>query len=518
MTLTYIAAGIILLGLCIFVHELGHLLGGKMVGIKARVFSLGFGKPLVKKQIGDTTYQVAIFPLGGYCQFYGEHDHEEGRERVDDGYDFLAAHPLKRIVAVIMGPLFNLIFGIMLFFTMNMIGYEVPTNRIILADEPSVGTPAEKAGLKDGDEIVSVNGKKINSFMDIQSAVVFSDGKEINIGALRESEEKTFNVTPVRPDAGGHYSIGVMPYGEKVLVRGVVEGGPAQRAGLNFMDQILDVDGSPVQRPVDFIDAVKNRAGETVNITVLSRGEKDTVSLVPELKKFIKLSKTDNSANVKSGIEIGLDNIEVLMQQKEVRVNGEPLSNAEDLLLIAEKRGDTAITLSINGNEYEGVPSVEERAIVGIIPGVAPEEKMLEFGFTEGLANAFVEPYRFIVYNLKGIGMLFSGEMEVRENLAGPIRIVKFAGDVAYYEGLSSFILMMAKISIILMVMNLLPIPMVDGSHIIFYTIEIIRGKPLNRKLMEGIQTVGIIMLLSLAAFVIINDISMLPFVQRLFH
>ena len=101
MTLTYILGAFILLGLCIFVHELGHLLGGKMVGIKARIFSMGYGKGVLKKKIGDTTYQVTLIPLGGYCQFYGE---DPSEQRSGEGFEFLSAHPLKRIVTVAMGP------------------------------------------------------------------------------------------------------------------------------------------------------------------------------------------------------------------------------------------------------------------------------------------------------------------------------------------------------------------------------------------------------------------------------
>jgi regulator of sigma E protease len=114
--------------------------------------------------------------------------------------------------------------------------------------------------------------------------------------------------------------------------------------------------------------------------------------------------------------------------------------------------------------------------------------------------------------------MLFSGRLDVRENVSGPIRIAKIAGDVAYHRGIVAFILLMAKISIILMVMNLLPIPAVDGSHIIFYTIEAIRGKPLKESIMVRIQSAGILILIILGALVIFNDISQLPIVQRLFN
>src|SRR4030042_5933173 len=102
MIFTYILSAVILLGLCIFVHELGHLLGGKLVGIKAKVFSMGYGKGILKKKFGDTTYQITLIPFGGYCQFYGE---DPSEERTGQGFEFLSAHPFKRIVTVAMGPI-----------------------------------------------------------------------------------------------------------------------------------------------------------------------------------------------------------------------------------------------------------------------------------------------------------------------------------------------------------------------------------------------------------------------------
>jgi len=149
--------------------------------------------------------------------------------------------------------------------------------------------------------------------------------------------------------------------------------------------------------------------------------------------------------------------------------------------------------------------------------GIVFETVYVKYGPVDGLVQSVLEPWDFLVMNIKGFGMLFSGKMDVRENLSGPIRIAKIAGDVLYYRGIADFILLMAKISVILMFMNLLPIPAVDGSHLVFYIIEAIRGKPISEKIMIKIQTFGVVFLIVLGVFVIINDITMLPFVQNLF-
>jgi len=120
--------------------------------------------------------------------------------------------------------------------------------------------------------------------------------------------------------------------------------------------------------------------------------------------------------------------------------------------------------------------------------------------------------------NIKGLAMMIKGKLSVRENLSGPIRIGEIAGHVLYYRGVADFVILIAKISVILMFMNLLPIPAVDGSHLIFYTIEIIRGKPIDEKIMAKIQTFGIIFLITLGVLVIINDISMLQFIRDIFQ
>jgi regulator of sigma E protease len=149
--------------------------------------------------------------------------------------------------------------------------------------------------------------------------------------------------------------------------------------------------------------------------------------------------------------------------------------------------------------------------------GVMFENVYVKYGLAEGLRQSIVEPRDFLVMNIKGLAMMIKGKLSVRENLSGPIRIGEIAGYVLYYRGVADFVLLIAKISVILMFMNLLPIPAVDGSHLIFYTIEIIRGKPIDEKIMAKIQTFGIVFLITLGVFVIINDISMLQFIQNIF-
>ncbi len=518
MAITYIIAAVVLLGLCVFVHELGHLLGGKLVGIKAKVFSLGYGKGFIKKQIGDTTYQVTLIPLGGYCQFYGE---DPSEERSGKEYEFLSAHPLKRIVTVAMGPLFNLFFGILIFFIMNMAGYTKETNRIYIPEQMRSGkyeSPAHRAGLKNGDRIVDINGHSVQGFADIQSRVFFSEGKRLRIKAERDGRSFTTDVIPQNDEGSGRFTIGVIPFGTKVMIGGVVEGEAAEKAGFREMDEVVLMDGRPVDSPEDFTGYIKERAGREIVVGMVRSGREMSVKITPRNGELIVLRNGKGAAAEEL---LGLMNNEAtkeFMTKGKIRVKGSTVWSFNELKSAVTAAGGREMKMTLEGVDYTGYASTERRGFIGVYPVISPEMIEVRYGPGDAAVHAMTEPYEFIVLNLKGMGMLFSGKINVRENLSGPIRIAKIAGDVAYYKGISAFIILMAKISIILMVMNLLPIPVVDGGHLVFFTIEAIRGKPLSEKMMQRIQTAGVVILILIGVFVIINDISMLPVIQRFFR
>lgn len=515
----YIVATLVLLGLCVFVHELGHLLGGKLVGIKARVFSLGFGHGIIKKEINGTTYQIAPFPLGGYCSFYGENatDEREGK-----GYEFLTAAPWRRIVTVLAGPFFNLLFGILIFFVMNLSGYLSETNRIIVPDYLKSGdyvSPAFASGLQSGDRILTINGKKINTFGDIQNSVVFSSGKLLTVVAERGGEKKTFSLNAKRFGDKGYFTIGVVPYGTKILVAGLVENEPAAKAGLQERDEIISINGETITATDSFITRMRASAGKKLDINILRAGKPLTVSVTPRLREMLTVENAHQPRYGKESSTVITDNMQAVkdgISKGSVSFNGTKVTGFDQLQkFIAASAGKSA-TLTTADSSFTGTVKYESFGFLGVEPALSPEMQKVRFGFGEAVFKALTDPYDFVVMNLKGLGMLVGGKLNVRENLSGPIRIGKIAGDTAYYNGVSAFIVLMAKISIILMVMNLLPIPAVDGSLIIFFTIEWIIRRPLNEKLMERIQLGGFIFIIMLSVFVIFNDLSFFPFFQKI--
>ena len=530
----YVVSAVVLLGLCIFIHELGHLIGGRLVGIKAEVFSIGYGKGVLKKKFGDTTYQLTLIPFGGYCKFYGE---DPSDERKGESYEFLSAHPLKRIVVVIMGPLFNLFFGIVLFFMMNMVGYPVPTNKVLIPEYLKSGkhiSPAYRAdkkpgeGILTGDRVIEIDGNSIHGFPDLQSRVLFSEGKPLSIKVEREvngtKKILEFTVTPERLEEKGHYLIGLMPYGDRILVVSTVPGEPAEKAGLEQFDEIISINGTRMKDEEKFIEYVRASANKKLSMRINRRGKEVTVAVVPREKEVLVMKGFEHSGFEGESQDLMISApdrlalIKKAIQAKTVRINDVTVDSFESFKRIVAAGRGKRIKLENAGGTYYGTIEYEKFGFIGVDPSIAPDLVTRSFGVVDSLGNSLSEPVDFIVMNLKGIGMLFTGQLSVRENLSGPIRIMKIAGDTAHYRGVSAFIILMAKISIILMVMNLLPIPVVDGSYILFFLFEAIRGKPINQKLMERINLVGITLLIMLGIFVIFNDLSVMPFIQKLFN
>jgi regulator of sigma E protease len=516
--MVYIIAMIILLGLCVFVHELGHLLGGKLVGIKARTFSIGFGKGIIKKEWNGTTWQIAPIPLGGFCSFYGE---DAGATLEGKSYEFLTAAPWRRIVTVLAGPLFNLFFGIILFFIMNLVGYTTDTNKVVIPDELRSGeyvSPAFTAGIQNGDKVIAINGKKIVGFLDIQNTVVFSDGKPLVFKIERGTEVKEITVTPKKFGEKSHYLAGLYPYGNRVLVRNVIPNEQASESGILEKDEIKALNGKVLSGVKEFHDTIRANTGKKIDFTIERRGKEIILPVIPREREVFSITLAETVS--KKAINLSSDTLGLFLkddfEKGTVLLNGDKVKTIDILKEKMNLVRDKDVTIGAGGKSFTGKAVYQKVGYVGIEMDSAPERMFVRFGVGEAFVKALVDPINFIVYNLKGIGMLISGKLNVRENVSGPIRIAKIAGDTLYYQGISVYIVLMAKISIVLMVMNLLPLPAVDGSHVIFYTIEWIRRKPLNQKIMERIQFGGFVFIILLSVFVIFNDITFLPVFDKI--
>ncbi len=188
----YIISAAVALGLLIFVHELGHFIFAKLFGVGVEKFSLGFGPKVVGRQFGETEYLISAFPLGGYVKMVGESPDAELAEE-DRHRSFMDKHPLKRIVIVAAGPVFNLLFAALLFIAIYMIGVPAATTKI---GEVVAGKPAAAAGVTSGDRVVSVNGKTVNRWDEFSAMIADSNGAPLDIRIKRGEEILSFRITP----------------------------------------------------------------------------------------------------------------------------------------------------------------------------------------------------------------------------------------------------------------------------------------------------------------------------------
>ena len=352
--LTTILATAVVLGILVFVHELGHFILAKKLGVGILKFSLGFGPKLIGKKIGETEYQIAVFPLGGFVKPLGEDPHEEIKE--EDRHRSLWAQPIwKRALIISAGPFFNFFLAAVLFSGANLIA-GVPSLPVIppVVEGVSPGYPAEMAGLKKGDRILSIDGKEISSWEELQSVVTNSQGKPLALRVKRDGEILEINVAP-------------KPFSEKNIF------GEENRA---FKIGVSPPPFEPIYKKVGPFAAVGSGLAQTWQV----------------------------------------------------------------------------IELTVIG-------------IVKLIERVIPAKE-----------------------------------------IGSPIMIAKMAGEQAR-RGLLSLAIFTAIISINLGVINLFPIPILDGGHLFFLSLEAVLGKPVSLRKMEIAQQIGLIFIILLMLFAIRNDL-----------
>ena len=422
--LIYLAAFVVAILLLVSLHEFGHYIVARWCGVKVLRFSVGFGKPFWKKQRGDTEWCLAPIPLGGYVKMV---DTREGEvAEADLPYAFDKQPPLKRIAIVVAGPLVNLILAVLLYVaSFNLYG--------VTEVKPWVGTVesdslAAKAGFQVGDRITSINGKAVHDWMDAQTELVI---------ALQ----------------AGNVTVGVQD------AQGVVTA------------RIMDVEANPAS-----VDAATQ--GQGVGIW--------PIKVKSEISQVLP-----NSAAERAGLKAG---------DKVISVNGQKLlgwkdwvdvikaSPGKDLRLDVQRQGQM-LSLMLRPDSEDKGQQLEGKA--GVAASIdndweAQVKTQREVGIGESVVLAAQKTWNLSALTLKFLGKLIMGEASIK-GISGPVSIGEMAGKSAMM-GLETYIQFLAVISISLGVMNLLPIPVLDGGHLLYYIIEWVRGKPLS----EHVQTVGL--------------------------
>ena len=437
-------AFIVAISLLIAVHEYGHFIVARKLGIKVEKFSIGFGPALISwwSRDGEVQYVIAAIPLGGYVKMLGENPSEQegdAKQQLSDE-DKLRAFdvqpPWKRASVAVAGPLFNFFFAIMAYMLIGWIGQSVMPPVIGNIAPASV---AEQSGMLEGDIIHTLNGSPVHSWSQVEekmkqvagnSAVMEVDrnGMIIPLRFYLSSTEQDVLLVNV-----SEVVLGISP-GVKVVVDSVAVNSAAEQGGILSGDHIFQAQGEPVTNIRELIEIIRSRAGETVSLQV--------------------------------------------------------------------QRDETVLNLSV-------IPAVDEsgygRIGVRLAASSIHEPVIYRMGVVEGLFFGFERTWEMTTMTVQVLGKMITSAISP-ENLGGPIAIAQLAGKTAEL-GLIAFMSFLALISVNLAVLNLLPVPVLDGGHLAYIALEKVRGKPLSPTTMERTQIIGIGLIVVLMLFAFYNDL-----------
>ncbi len=559
MVLFDIVVFILVLGLMIFFHELGHFLAAKACGIYVDRFSLGMPPRAFGIRLGETDYCIGALPLGGYVKMAGQEDApltEEEREQtyghVPEDRWFNKKPVWQRVIVIIAGPLMNMVLAVLLYGIVAAVGAEVRESDVdsrigqIMAGspastapmymfradgfEPVPGRAPDAVGWQTGDRILTINGGRIRNIMDVGIDAVLGGGSVMNVVLERANAEgtKTEYLSPVEPkplSKDKRMRFGVAPF-ETALISGVKDNSPAQERGILPGDEILRADGKIVDGPT-FVETIeKIPEGGSVSLEVQRGSETIPITVQPEtVGRFLGLEiwsswdlNGDLDANAEPVVTHVLPEIEKetgLKPKDIIKVfNGKPATIASMNEFERTHPGETAeieverpaILFGLLRKQEQltlKLPIASVRAI-----GVNLGAKMVfhRVSPSQVVPEAFNLTYQALARTMRTIAMLVTGGISPKE-LGGPVLIYQIT-TAAARVGYSWLLNITAFISVNLCVFNLLPLPMLDGSLLVYFAIEGIRRKPLDIKFLERIQQVGLVLIVGLLLYVTFNDVS----------
>ena len=435
--MTSLLAFLFVLGVLIFVHELGHFLVARRLGVRVLTFSLGFGPKILRVTRGDTEYCVSAIPLGGYVKMAGE---SLGDSRTGAGDEFMSKTKWERFLILVAGPAMNLILAVIVMWGVLFQGAEVPAYE---EERPVVGrvvddSPAARAGIRAGELIVSVAGRAVETWDELFVAVMPRAEREIPV-VVRDvaGRERTLDVVPEARTQFEMGDLGIGPTMRPQIIN-VTAGGPAERAGVEVGDVIVAIDGEEIAGN-ELVDRIGASAGTSLALTVRRDGQ------------------------------------------------------LTDLRVAPEQQGD--------------------RALIGV--GFSPYElRVMEPDFLEAFAMSLERNYEWSGLIFQTLVGLVTAETSPRQ-LVGPVGIAQLSGGAAQVGGVALFSLM-AMISLNLGILNLLPIPILDGGHIFIMAMEGVSRRDFSIRVKERMLMAGFVVLMMLMVTVIYNDLTRIEWIEGL--
>ncbi len=441
-----IVAAILLLGPLIAIHEFGHYIVARKLGVKVLVYSIGFGPTLLKwtSKKSGIQYQLSALPFGGYVKMLDEREGDVAEQDLPKAFN--RQHPWKRIAIVAAGPLINLAFAVVLFWILFLPSQEQLNTRV---GKVLPNTPAATVQMNVGDKITAVDGTPVTTWEKLNFALVDRVGEtgSIEVQADRNGQIQTFEL-PIQnflkdQSQSALDSLGFMPYRPPIaaIATKLSADGAAIRQGMKEGDKIIAIDGVKMNDWFDVVQTVQAAPEKLLKIDVLRQNQLVHLQIMPQAKR-------DNMGNV------------------------------------------------------SGVLGVQ--SIPGKITIPAEYKQTIQYSPTEAFVMAVDKTGQISGMILNSIVKMVRGLIGL-DNLSGPITIAKVAGQSAEM-GWQTFISFMALMSVSLGILNLLPIPMLDGGHLVYYFIELIRGKPVSEQIQLVGLKIGMVLLGSMMLLALFND------------
>lgn len=529
---------VVLICLTVFVHELGHFAVAKFFGVRVEVFSIGIGKKIWKRRRGDTEYAISLLPLGGYVKMFGD---ELGAD-IDSSqraYSFIHKPVLQRIAVVLAGPFMNLIFAILLFVGIAMFGED---QKAPVVGDISDSSMAYQVGFRSGDKVLEIGTTTVRTWAELQKQLDQSIGREIQVRVLHhQGHEEVIKVTPQSVPDTGLLSLNKTMAGVPGLTNLASEPGIgvgrqdswAYRAGFRTGDFISKINGKEVKYwreaevallqqsyplKVTVVREVAEGKFEPTEFEITEKPEANNFAAVGIEKGELFLARVFSGTPAEAaGLKPG---------DKFLEIQGQAVTSWEIVQNTVKnfKREDGTIKIKIErageAKDFSIVPEMtsttspqglrEDRFAIGITPWLfpsIPEMTTIRYGLSlEAMARGLERTWEITAMTVVSFIKLFKAEISPK-NISGIISIGQAASET-FKMGIAQFFGMMGVISINLFILNLLPIPVLDGGHMVFYTIELIKGSPLSLRKIEMAQKFGIVVLMSLMVFALFNDFS----------
>jgi regulator of sigma E protease len=461
-TIIYALAGFIVL---VFFHEFGHFLLAKLGRVGVEEFAVGMGKPIWKKRWKKTLYRINIFPIGGYCKLKGQDDF--GPAVISGEKDNFYNRPAwVRFLVSLGGPSFSYLLG---FLFLSLAFFYQGDLKI---QYTQISTTPNHEYFQDGDRILSINGEKVSDWKALQTQLMKNNNQTIDIRFERSGKTyrvKNYHYKMEQPEIGLYGN----DYPEIIKV---LEKSPAAKAGLEPGDVILSINQHPIRDEFDMIHWVQN----------------SSLPLKVQIKRYENLA-----AKLADGFRF--DFFQAVFPRNAMKLyesyqQQNPLEKTE------------IITKSL-------VPDMRDnRKVIGVVQYVDRSflrnySKRITYPFPEALAHGFNQSFNVISLSYHGIVQLIQGDMDIQENVAGPVKIFKSLGEAGSEGGFFTFLSFAGIISLALAFFNFLPFPALDGGHMVLSLIEMITRKRVNPKVISVLQFVGILFLLGMLLLVTINDI-----------